>query len=78
MEWYGKLKAAQSSMEERDFKIAQCAEAIERNLTLVGCTAIEDRLQEGVPECIASLAAAGIKVWVLTGDKVCLLLVNDF
>ncbi|CEO95937.1 Phospholipid-transporting ATPase [Plasmodiophora brassicae] len=70
MEWYGKLKAAQSSMEERDFKIAQCAEAIERNLTLVGCTAIEDRLQEGVPECIASLAAAGIKVWVLTGDKV--------
>ena len=33
------------------------------------CTAIEDKLQEGVPDCIKILAAAGIKLWVLTGDK---------
>lgn len=32
-------------------------------------TAIEDRLQEGVPETIALLKEAGVKVWVLTGDK---------
>jgi phospholipid-transporting ATPase len=36
---------------------------------LIGCTAIEDKLQEGVPACIETLSAAGIKIWVLTGDK---------
>lgn len=36
---------------------------------LLGVTAIEDRLQEGVPETIALLQQAGLKVWVLTGDK---------
>lgn len=36
---------------------------------LLGATGIEDRLQDGVPECIAALRAAGIVVWVLTGDK---------
>ena len=35
----------------------------------MGCTAIEDKLQEGVPEAIESLAKAGISIWVLTGDK---------
>ena len=35
----------------------------------VGATGIEDRLQDGVPETISSLRKAGIKVWVLTGDK---------
>ena len=41
--------------------------------SLAGATGIEDRLQDGVPEAIESLRAAGIKIWVLTGDKqVCL------
>lgn len=35
----------------------------------MGATAIEDRLQAGVPECVAELAKAGINIWVLTGDK---------
>ena len=39
-------------------------------LTLLGGTAIEDRLQDGVPDAISILADAGIKLWVLTGDKV--------
>ncbi len=43
---------------------------VETDLTILGATAIEDKLQLGVPETIASLAAAGIKTWVLTGDKV--------
>lgn len=38
-------------------------------MLLMGGTAIEDRLQEGVPETIAELAKSGIKLWVLTGDK---------
>ena len=43
---------------------------IEHSLELLGATGIEDRLQDGVPECIHSLRHAGIKVWVLTGDKI--------
>ena len=42
---------------------------IETNVQLLGSTALEDRLQDGVPEAIALLAKAGIKIWVLTGDK---------
>ena len=42
---------------------------VEAGLTLLGCTAIEDKLQTGVPRAIADLSRGGIKVWVLTGDK---------
>ena len=42
---------------------------VEQGLQLLGATAIEDKLQEGVPEAIERLAAAGIRIWVLTGDK---------
>jgi len=41
----------------------------ESNLVYVGSTAIEDKLQYGVPETIAMLINTNIKVWVLTGDK---------
>ena len=43
---------------------------VESGLTLMGATAIEDKLQDGVPEILADLREAGIKVWMLTGDKV--------
>lgn len=49
--------------------MAACCEDMERGLALLGATAVEDKLQEGVPEAIASLKAAGVAVWVLTGDK---------
>jgi hypothetical protein len=45
------------------------AEGIERNLVLLGATGIEDKLQDGVPETIVKLSEAGIKIWVLTGDR---------
>lgn len=45
------------------------SEEIERDLLLLGCTAIEDKLQDGVPACIKALADANIRLWVLTGDK---------
>lgn len=45
------------------------ADLIERKLKLIGATAIEDKLQEGVPETIEALLKADINVWVLTGDK---------
>ncbi|ONK81340.1 uncharacterized protein A4U43_C01F27980 [Asparagus officinalis] len=54
---------------DREEKIDQAAEKIEKDLILIGATAVEDKLQNGVPECIDKLAQAGIKIWVLTGDK---------
>ena len=42
---------------------------MEKDLKLIGVTAIEDKLQDGVPETIANLQLAGVRVWVLTGDK---------
>lgn len=52
-----------------DCGFMQVAELIEAELILIGCTAIEDKLQEGVPACIETLSRAGIKIWMLTGDK---------
>ena len=46
------------------------AELIEKYLVLIGCAAIEDKRQEGMPACIETLFLAGMKIWVLTGDKI--------
>ena len=59
-----------TSMENREEKVKEVYEEMEQGLKLLGATAIEDKLQDGVPECIERLARAGIKIWVLTGDKV--------
>jgi phospholipid-translocating ATPase len=61
---------AATALENREEKLEEVADKIERDLTLLGGTAIEDRLQDGVPDTIALLGDAGIKLWVLTGDKV--------
>jgi magnesium-transporting ATPase (P-type) len=55
---------------DRAGKLAAVAETVEKDLEILGATAIEDKLQVGVPETIHALARAGIKTWVLTGDKV--------
>ncbi|CAK7241175.1 MAG: phospholipid transporting ATPase [Sporothrix thermara] len=62
--------AAATAVDNREEKMEAAAELIEQDLMLLGGTAIEDRLQDGVPDTIALLAEAGIKLWVLTGDKV--------
>ena len=67
--WLSKFKEASTSIENRDKKLTDVAYEIEKDLHIVGATAIEDRLQDGVPETIANLGKAGIKLWVLTGDK---------
>lgn len=67
--WQHQWVAAKQALHGREAKLAEAAEGIERNLLLLGCTAIEDKLQAGVPECIERLALAGIRIWVLTGDK---------
>lgn len=42
---------------------------LESQLTLVGVSAIEDKIQDGAPETLLKLREAGIKVWMLTGDR---------
>ena len=64
-----KYNTASSSIQDREEKLSSVASQMESDLTIVGATAIEDKLQKGVPETIANLAKAGIKLWVCTGDK---------
>ncbi|BGP28306.1 aminophospholipid translocase [Rhodotorula toruloides] len=60
---------AAATISGRTEALDKAAEIIERDLFLLGATAIEDKLQEGVPDTIYTLQQAGIKVWVLTGDR---------
>ncbi|PIN25931.1 P-type ATPase [Handroanthus impetiginosus] len=70
IEFDEKFSEAKNSVSaDREALIDDVAEEIEKDLILLGATAVEDKLQQGVPECIDKLAQAGIKIWVLTGDK---------
>ncbi|RAH43483.1 phospholipid-translocating P-type ATPase [Aspergillus brunneoviolaceus CBS 621.78] len=69
-EWSVMHDAAAAAIVDREEKLEEVSNAIEQNLYLLGGTAIEDRLQDGVPDTISLLAEAGIKLWVLTGDKI--------
>nr|XP_032514833.1 probable phospholipid-transporting ATPase IM isoform X1 [Danaus plexippus plexippus] len=68
-EWKRRHQAAALALRDRDERLDAIYEEIETDLMLLGVTAIEDKLQDGVPETIANLSMAGIKIWVLTGDK---------
>lgn len=68
--WQQDYDAAASALTGREAALDAVYDAIECDLELLGATAIEDRLQDSVPECIALLREAGINIWVLTGDKV--------
>ncbi|XP_074984497.1 phospholipid-transporting ATPase IC [Caretta caretta] len=67
--WNKKFMEASVASSNRDEALDNVYEEIEKNLILLGATAIEDKLQDGVPETISKLAKADIKIWVLTGDK---------
>ncbi|XP_006782102.2 probable phospholipid-transporting ATPase VB [Neolamprologus brichardi] len=67
--WSVDRKNAMAAIENRERLVMDTAVQLEKNLTLLGATGIEDRLQENVPDTIQALREAGIKVWVLTGDK---------
>lgn len=68
--WNKQHALAAAAVQDREERIEAVSDQIERDLTLLGGTAIEDRLQDGVPDTISLLGDAGIKLWVLTGDKV--------
>lgn len=57
------------SKPERDKNVKIQAKKVEKDLILIGSTAIEDKLQENVAETIEKCRNADIKVWMITGDK---------
>ena len=63
------LKEAMMSIEDKDKKVNEVCDKIEKNLYLIGTTIVEDKLQNKVPETIRDLRLAKIKIWMLTGDK---------
>ncbi|KAI1275654.1 hypothetical protein F5Y07DRAFT_369216 [Xylaria sp. FL0933] len=67
--WKKIYHKATTSLIDRQDKIEEAGEQIEQTLDLIGATAIEDKLQVGVPETIDKLRRANIKIWMLTGDK---------
>ena len=63
------LNEALMSLSNKDEKVNEACEKIEKNLYLIGTTIVEDKLQDKVPETIRDLRLAEIKIWMLTGDK---------
>uniref|UniRef100_A0A7M4EPR6 Phospholipid-transporting ATPase n=1 Tax=Crocodylus porosus TaxID=8502 RepID=A0A7M4EPR6_CROPO len=68
-DWLDVYHRASTSIQNRALKLEESYELIEKNLQLLGATAIEDKLQDKVPETIETLMKADIKIWILTGDK---------
>ena len=68
-DWFERYRHAANSLDNREEAISDAATEIEVDLMLAGLTAVEDKLQDGVPRAIATLRCAGIKIWLLTGDK---------
>ena len=68
--WNEKLKECTINIKKKENLIEKCYDYIEQELVLLGATVVEDKLQKKVPETIKHLRQAGIKIWVLTGDKI--------
>ena len=67
--WAEKYYNVMTQLDRTDDDIDRLCMAIESNLTIVGVSAYEDKLQDGVPQTIRFLTDAGVVVWILTGDK---------
>ncbi|XP_033637661.1 probable phospholipid-transporting ATPase IF isoform X2 [Asterias rubens] len=68
-DFHDQLQEASTALDNREEKLNKVFNIVEQELRLLGATGVEDKLQDGVPETIEALRTAGIKVWVLTGDK---------
>uniref|UniRef100_A0A672PQ36 Phospholipid-transporting ATPase n=1 Tax=Sinocyclocheilus grahami TaxID=75366 RepID=A0A672PQ36_SINGR len=68
-EWKQRHHESSVALEDREENLEKLYEEIERDMMLIGATAIEDKLQDGVSQTIEQLTKAEIKIWVLTGDK---------
>lgn len=65
----GLLEARRSTRQDREEQVEAAYKKLERNMTCVGMVGIRDQLQDGVADTLRSLRAAGLRLWVLTGDK---------
>ena len=66
-----KLAQASLALQNRDAGVADVvSEYLEHDLELLGVTGVEDKLQKDVKPSLELLRNAGIKIWMLTGDKV--------
>jgi P-type E1-E2 ATPase len=63
------FKEAEADILNKDSRLAQLMDRTETKLTLLGASAVEDKLQDQVIETLRHLKAGGIKVWIMTGDK---------
>ncbi|CAK5038298.1 unnamed protein product [Meloidogyne enterolobii] len=75
--WLQRLHEALIDLENKDKRVDALYEEMECDMILLGATAIEDKLQDGVPQTIAALADANIKLWVLTGDKTVIVILSN-
>ncbi len=64
-----RYNAAKLSLANRSAQVAQVVESLERDMELLCVTGVEDKLQDNVRNTLEMLRNAGIKVWMLTGDK---------
>ncbi|KAG6608948.1 P-type ATPase (P-ATPase) Superfamily [Phytophthora cinnamomi] len=67
--WENRYDEAELDIHSKESKTQALIDEIEQHLSLIGASAVEDKLQVGVPETISLFQKAGIKIWVLTGDK---------
>ncbi|PXF46192.1 Phospholipid-transporting ATPase IA [Gracilariopsis chorda] len=67
--WFARFQEASNSLDDREAKVSALSAEIETDLEFIATTAVEDKLQDKVPETIKFMREAGVKLWVLTGDK---------
>ena len=65
-----KYEQADAKVENREAEVEKVCEEIEKDFTLIGATAIEDRLQDQVKPVLTHIRNSGIRLWLLTGDKI--------
>lgn len=68
-EFLHKCESAERDIVNREAALEKVYDSFKRNISILGSTAVEDKLQDDVPQTISSLQRAGIKIWMLTGDK---------
>merc|ERR1712142_62311 len=64
-----RYQAAKLSVVNRAAQVAAVVESLERDMELLCVTGVEDKLQDNVRNTLEQLRNAGVKVWMLTGDK---------
>ena len=69
LKWKYTFKQASQNLNNRNENQKNCIDQLEKNMSLLGVTAVKDLLQEDVKICITNIRNAGIKIWMLTGDK---------